>query len=182
MREVAQEERSGLGLSDHEPLDPYALAREHGIPVYALADLRDDGLDPAALDHFHHSSHSSWSAALIPLGTSRVIVENEAHAPARRRSNIAHELGHHLLEHSFANVILGEDHKRQFDTDQEAQAKFISGELLIPDNAARRAAYDNWDNARVARAFDVSEQFAQMRMVGARVIAARGAKKFGITR
>jgi hypothetical protein len=29
MRAIAQEERSGLGLSDHEPLDPYALASEH---------------------------------------------------------------------------------------------------------------------------------------------------------
>ncbi|MBJ8342975.1 ImmA/IrrE family metallo-endopeptidase [Antrihabitans sp. YC3-6] len=182
MREVAQEERSALGLSDHEPLDPYALAVEHGISVYTLADLRDNGLPLAAVDHFHHLGSSSWSAALIPLGTSRVIVENEAHARVRRRSNIAHELGHHLLEHSFEDVVLGEDHKRQFDSDQENQAKFISGELLIPDVAARRAAYDDWDNARVARAFDVSEQFAQMRMYGARVIAARAARKFGITR
>ncbi|MBJ8348665.1 ImmA/IrrE family metallo-endopeptidase [Antrihabitans sp. YC2-6] len=182
MREVAQEERSGLGLNDHEPLDPYALAREHGIPVYTLSDLRDHDLEPDALDHFHGASTSSWSAALIPFDTARIIVENDAHSLVRRRSNIAHELGHHLLEHSFDNVILGEDHKRQFDTHQEKQAKFMSGELLIPDKAARRAAYDNWDNAQVARAFAVSEQFAQMRMYGARVIAERAAKKFGISR
>ena len=100
----------------------------------------------------------------------------------RRRSNIAHELGHHLLEHSFENVVFGEDHKRQFDPTMEKQALFVSGQLLIPDDAARKAAYAGWDNARVAEVFDVSEQFAQMRMAGPRVVADRASRKFGFGR
>ncbi|MFJ8608107.1 ImmA/IrrE family metallo-endopeptidase [Streptomyces sp. NPDC093675] len=79
-----------------------------------------------------------------------MIVENESHSPVRRRSNIAHELGHHMLEHSFDTVILGEDHKRQFDQPQEKQATFMSGELRVPLAAAERMAYDGWDNERVA--------------------------------
>lgn len=181
MREVATEERTDLGLGPREPLDPYALADAHGIPVYTLYDLRDWELGQAALAHFHGSSGSRWSAALIPLGTARVIVENDAHAPARRRSNIAHELGHHLLEHPFDAVILGEDHERQFDKEQERQAKFVSGELLVPEEAAKKAAYSNWTNAQVAAAFGVSEQFAQMQMKGPRVLAQRAAKKFGFS-
>lgn len=179
MREVAVEERTGLGLDDREALDPYALASEHGIPVYALSELLEHDLDPVAHDHFFNASAKSWSAALIPLGTARVIVENDAHATVRRRTNIAHEIGHHLLEHSFESVILGEDHKRQFDTTQEKQALFLSGELLIPDKAVIRAAFAGWDNAQVARTYNVSEQFAQMRMMGARKIAERSAKKAG---
>ncbi|WP_207210524.1 ImmA/IrrE family metallo-endopeptidase [Nocardioides zhouii] len=177
MREVAAEERSELGLDVHDAFDPYALADAHGIPVYSLTDLLERGLGAEAHEHFHASSTQSWSAALIPLGSARVIVENDAHVSVRRRSNIAHELGHHLLEHSFDNVILGDDHKRQFDATQERQAHFISGELLIPDQAARRAAFADWDNLRVAEAFNVSPQFAQMRMAGARVIAKRSATK-----
>jgi Zn-dependent peptidase ImmA (M78 family) len=60
-----------------------------------------------------------------------VIVENDGHALIRRRASIAHEMGHHLLEHSFDSVILGEDHKRQFDKTQEKQAGFMAGELLV---------------------------------------------------
>lgn len=36
MRDVAQEERAGLGLCATDPFDPYALAQEHGIDVYTL--------------------------------------------------------------------------------------------------------------------------------------------------
>lgn len=179
MREVAEEERRNLGLEANEPLDPYALAGEHGIPVYSLTELLDFDLVPEACDHFHSSKAKSWSAALVPIGSARIIVENDAHASVRRRSNIAHELGHHLLEHPFESVVLGEDHKRQFDRAMEKQALFVSAHLLISEEAARRAAYDGWDNAQVAQFFEVSEQFAQMRMSGPRVIARRAAQRFG---
>lgn len=181
MRGVAQEERAGLGLGPTEPLDPYALAEEHGIDVYTLEGLLEFEMGAAALHHFTVSSSSAWSAALVPLGIARVIVENESHALVRRRSNIAHELGHYLLEHSFDGVILGEDHKRQFNPEQEKQATFMAGELLVPLAAAQRMAYDGWDNARVAAAYRVSEQFAQMQMKGPRVRAQRAAQKYGFT-
>lgn len=177
MRAIAVEERTALGLSATAPLDPYALAAEHGIEVYTLDSLDDWEASAVAIDHF--ASSPAWSAALVPLGTARVILENQDHAPVRRRSNIAHELGHHLLEHPFDQVILGEDHRRQFDRQQEAEATFMAGELLIPLAAAKQMAYQNWNNAQVAAAYNVSEQFAQMQMKGQRVRAARAAAKYG---
>jgi Zn-dependent peptidase ImmA (M78 family) len=83
----------------------------------------------------------------------------------------------HLLEHPFDSVILGEDHKRQFSEQQEKRATFMAGELLIPLAAAERMAFDGWDNARVAAAYGVSEQFAQMQMKGQRVRAQREQRK-----
>jgi len=181
MREVAREEREGLSLGPLDQLDPYALAEAHGISVYSLSELRDWELSDAAHAHLHGANGASWSAALVPLGSARVIVENDGHALVRRRASIAHELGHHLLEHSFDSVILGEDHKRQFDTTQEKQANFMAGELLVPQEAAKKAAYSKWNNAQVAVEYGVSEQFAQMQMTGARVMAARASKKYGFT-
>lgn len=178
MREVADEERADLGLGRRDPLDPYELAEAHGIPVYCLADCVDNGLPADVLEHFARQNTGVWSAMLIPLGTVRLIVENEKHALVRRRSNIAHELGHHLLEHPFNQVLLGEDHKRVFDAEQEKQAAFIAGELLIPLAAAERMAFDGWDNARVGTQYGVSEQFAQMQMRGQRVRAKRAAANF----
>lgn len=178
MRNVAREERAALGLAATDPFDPYALAKAHGIPVYNLIGLREFGISAEALSHFTERNSSTWSSALVPLGAARIIIENESHALVRRRSNISHELGHHLLEHSFDNVILGEDHKRQFNDQQERQATFMAGELLIPLPAAARMAFDGWDNARVAAAYGVSEQFAQMQMYGQRVRAQRAANKY----
>jgi len=179
MREVAQEERAALGLRANAPFDPYALAEEHGIDVYTLSSLAEFGMGTEVLNHFTAVDSSAWSAALVPLGTARVIIENESHSVVRRRSNIAHELGHHLLEHPFDNVIFGEDHKRQFNEQQEKQATYMAGELLIPLTAAQRMAYDDWDNARVAAAYGVSMRFAQMQMKGQRVRAQRAAQKYG---
>ena len=177
MREVAQEERAELGLGPRDPFDPYALADAHGIAVYTLDSLADYELGGDALEHWFERKSSTWSAALVPLGSARIIIENDSHAPVRRRSSIAHELGHHLLEHPFDDVILGEDHKRQFDPKQEKQANFMAGELLVPFAAVTRMAFDGWDNERVAEAFDVSEQFAQMRMYGQRIRAQRAAAR-----
>jgi hypothetical protein len=182
MREVVREERDELGLGPTDSFDPYALADAHGIRVYGLSRLCQVGLGVEAYGHFTISAASSWSAALVPLGTARVIVENESHALVRRRSNIAHELGHFLLEHPFDNVILGEDHKRQFNEQQEKEAAFMAGELLIPLAAAERMAFDGWDNARVAEVYQVSTQFAQNQMKGQRVRARRAADKYGFGR
>jgi hypothetical protein len=179
MREVTLEERADLGLDEAEPFDPYALAEKHGIEVYAMGDIAQFGVGEPALRHFTVDETAVWSAALVPLGSARVIVENNAHPLVRRRSNIAHELGHHLLEHPFDDVILGEDHKRQFDQRQEKEAKFMAGELLVPLAAASRMAYRGWDNERVAAAYGVSKQFAQMQMSGQRVRAARAAQRYG---
>ena len=178
MREVVADERAGLDLRPTDRLDPYELAEEHGIAVYTLGGLEAHGVSQACLDHFSGVSSRNWSAALLAIGSARVIVENESHADVRRRASIAHELGHFLLEHEFHSVILGEDHKRQFDEVQEKQAKFMAGELLIPLAAAERAAFDSWDNERVARTFQVSEQFAQMQMYGQRVRASRAAERY----
>jgi Zn-dependent peptidase ImmA (M78 family) len=175
MREVAEEEREELGLAWNEPLDPYALAEKHGIPVYPIHELADDC--QVAVAHFTETRQHAWSAALVPVGRRRLIIENTAHLPVRRRSNIAHELGHHLLEHDFDQVLLADEGCRRFDGEKEKQAKFISAELLIPNKAAMRAAYNGLSNDQVAAMFNVSTQFAQMRLHGARVIAQRAIAK-----
>ena len=176
MNDLAVEERANLGLTVSEPLDLCLLAEEYGIPIYGLTDLADEQAREAVAYFSQDRSHR-WSAALLPIGPSRVIIENDAHAPVRRRSSIGHELSHHLLEHRFAEMILTDDGCRRFDPKLEDQATYLSGQLLIPEQAARRAAFDGWTNDQVAERFGVSTQFAQMRMKGVRVFAQRALKK-----
>lgn len=140
--------RNGPGWAWTRPFDPYALASAHGIDVYTLAIFSEYQVSSDALAHFASSGSASWSAALVPFGTARIIIENQAHDLVRRRSNIAHELGHYLLEHPFDRAIFGEDHKRQFNEQQEKEAAFMAGELLIPLAATAQMAYQDWDNAR----------------------------------
>ena len=117
------------------------------------------------------------SAALVPVGPGRIILGNTAHAPCRRCSSLAHELSHHFLEHAFDNVVLTDEHGCAFDQAREKEASFLAAELLVPYQAALKAAFAERNNDEVAAAYGVSAQFAQMRMAGARKHAARALSK-----
>jgi Zn-dependent peptidase ImmA (M78 family) len=177
MKEVAAEERAWLGLGLMDPLDPYVLAWEHGIPVYPIDELPDKHCSQEAVTHFTLNRPKVWSAALVPVGIGRVILENTGHAPVRRRASLAHELSHHFLEHEFDAVLLTDDGCRRFDKKQEKDATFLAGELLVPYQAALKAAFAEKTNEEVASIYGVSAQFARMCMKGARVHAERALAK-----
>lgn len=177
MKEVAAEERNWLGLGPLDALDPYILAREHGIPVYPIDQLSDGTGPEEAVRHFMQNRRSVWSAALVPIGSARIILENTAHAPCRRCSSLAHELSHHFLEHPFDNILLADEHGCAFDKAREKEAAFLAAELLVPYQAALKAAFAEKSNDEVAAIYGVSTQFAQMRMAGARKHAARALAK-----
>lgn len=181
MAELAAEERLGLGLDVMQPLDPYELAARYGVPVYAISELEPSGCPVETVAHFLVTRKEAWSAALIPVGSSRIIIENDGHELVRRRSSVAHEMSHHPLEHEFAEALLDGDHTRAYSEKAEKEAPFLSGELLVPAKACRMLAFKDADNQAVAARFDVSTQFAQMRMRGVRVYADRARMRQGLT-
>lgn len=173
-RKLALELRAELGLDAYGQFDPYALAVEYGIPVFQLSDL---GQDPAACEaaaHYAQDGSVTFSAALVPAGSTRIILDNDAHDPRRRRNSVSHEMSHLVLEHEFGQVLLTGDGYRAFSPDKEEEADWLGGELLIPYTAAERAARLDWDDEQVADAYDVSVPLARMRMnySGARRVVA----------
>ncbi len=78
-------------------------------------------------------------------------------------------MSHHLLEHEFSDVLLTDDGCRK----NEKDANFLASELLVPCQAALKAAFAGRTNEEVAAIYGVSTQFAQMCMKGARVHAQR---------
>ncbi|MFI9580393.1 ImmA/IrrE family metallo-endopeptidase [Streptomyces sp. NPDC052236] len=158
------------------------LTGEYGIPVYAMNDLGDSGCSSEALDHFTLRRPEAWSAALVPSGTARFIVENCVHTLQRRRSNVAHEMSHLILEHEFEGILFADGGCRELGPEmaaKERQASDLSGELLIPMSAAITAALSKRSDEEVAEQFDVSVRFAAWRMnaSGARKIAHRTLQK-----
>jgi Zn-dependent peptidase ImmA (M78 family) len=174
-KQLALEVREELGLDAYERFDPYALAEEYGIPIYSLRDLGRDKEAREAATHYMGGRTITFSAALVPLGHKRLILDNDTHLYVRRRNSISHEMSHVLLEHSFGKVLLNTDGCRAFDKDKEKEADWLGGELLIPYVAAERAARRNLTDLEVAELFDVSEQLARMRMnsSGARKVIAQ---------
>lgn len=166
---LALELRTEIGLGPHVPFDPYMLAAEYGIRVVPLSALECSGRD-----HFLKSDGSALSGALIPDGTSVIILDNDAQPVARRRNTVSHELAHVVLEHEFG-VSLADERKCGLSGDQEKEADWLAGELLIPYAAAFRLARSNAADDDVAERMSVSLAVARWRMnaSGARKVAAR---------
>ncbi|MDQ0377862.1 ImmA/IrrE family metallo-endopeptidase [Amycolatopsis thermophila] len=172
-RELALEVREELGLDVFAPLDPWALAELYGIEVY---DLSNPVLPEASVRYLTEERPHVFSAALVPLEPSgAVIIENHVHPLRRRRSTIAHEMAHVLLEHPFGLTLTDENGCRSAVAGIEEEATELSGELLVPTDAARVAAFKGWSDHSVANHFRVSVAMAtwRMNMTGARRIAAR---------
>jgi len=176
-RALSLEVRAELGTEVFAPLDPYALAELYGIEVF---DLRNPVLPQESVRHLTEVRPHVFSAALVPLQPSgAIIIENHVHHPRRRRSTMAHEMAHVLLEHPFGLMLTDENGCRSAVRGIEEEAAELSGELLIPTDAARIAAFKGWSDQTVARYFDVSVAMAQWRMniTAARRIVCRTLRK-----
>lgn len=181
-RLAAEVREKELKVDPHQRICPYDLADLYGVAVYTLQDLAESGCPPEAIEFFTSVRPEAWSAALVPNGTGQFIIENSAHTLRRRRSNIAHEMAHLLLEHDFDRILFTNGKRgctNPASKDVEGQAAELSGELLVPVAAARRAAAYGRSDDEVAEQFDVSTDFARWRMnvTGARRIASRAARK-----
>jgi len=176
-KRLAAELRAEVGLGPMDALDPWALAELYGVPVVTLRDLP---VDDVVLEHFTVDRPEAFSGALIPVGSGAVIVENDSHSAARRRSTLGHEVAHVAAEHTFATSLTNERGCRMADTAQEAEAAEIAGELLVPFDAARKLARRKATNEDVALQFGVSVDLARWRMdsTGARLIAQRQAAAY----
>lgn len=176
-KRLAVEVRAELGLDPMQALNPWDLAELYGIPVIALGDLP---LDHAIRDHFHAVRPEVFSGALLPHRNGAVIVENDAHPMARRRSTMGHEMAHVVGEHRFSTSLVNERGCRSADNLQEDEAAEISGEILVPSDAAKRLARRRATDDEVALRFGVSLELARWRMnaTGARIIAQRAAASY----
>lgn len=125
---IAVRVREKMGLAPTDPIDPFEVCEQFGIKVIRLRDL-----DPAS--RFLFDEVSAFSAVTVPCGIDTAIVHNDSHHPNRQRSNVSHELAHCFLGHE-CTPPLTEDGERTRDGTVEAEANFLAGSLLIPNEAA----------------------------------------------
>lgn len=124
---VRVRERLGLGAIDS--VDPAQLCDYFEIELIPLSKLDCDS------SPFLGSESSCFSAVTVPCGRRLAIVHNDSHHPYRQRSNICHELAHCFLGHDGAPPLTSEG-DRFHDSGVEAEANFLAGVLLVPNEAA----------------------------------------------
>lgn len=159
---LAERTRSQFGLAPVATLDVKALARHLDVQVIS-ADLL---VDRSLLEELEALQPYAFSAATFHLPDGRkVIVHNPCHDSARINSDIAHELSHILLEHNVREVQqLGGHTFFTCDPDQEEEATWLGGCLLLPRPLLLREAFLHSDAEAIADRYHVTLQMAKFRL------------------
>jgi Zn-dependent peptidase ImmA (M78 family) len=129
------------------------------IPVEHLANL-------CGVLVFSRPFTDALSGFLLQLEEGAVIGVNSGHPPARQRFSMAHELGHHLLDHSERfHIDVTEGNLPGSDYASERAANDFAAELLMPRRLLTSFAEAQPATAWLAGRFGVSEIAMGYRLV-----------------
>jgi Zn-dependent peptidase ImmA (M78 family) len=157
----AHEVRTEMGLGAEDALDCVDLARHVGAEVRRADELtRIEKLE--ALEEIQPGA---FSACTFTIDHRHVIVYNPFGSHGRHQSNIAHEVAHLLLEHRLNQVEqAGGLSFFTCDPDEEQEANWLAGCLLLPRQLLYSAASRGLDSSAIASHYGVSEQMAAFRI------------------
>lgn len=158
---IAREVRAELSLSRTSPLNVWRLAEHLEIPVRPLSSLQRAAPDAARL--FLNGGQGMFSGVTVFRGPRRTVVFNDAHDPGRQSNDVAHELSHGLLLHTPTAAIDGRG-CRVWDKEAEAEADWLSGALLVPEEAAIHIVRRGWSKREAAVRYGVTPKMIQYRL------------------
>ena len=173
---TAEKYRTALGLKPVDPLDPNELAAHLAVIVWRPEDVPE--LSNESLRRLTNHDSGSWSAVTIRHDDTNLTIVNSAHAPTRQRSSLTHELAHLILDHEPGRIDLspaGHLLLSSFEREQEDEADWLSGTLLVP-RAGLVIAYRSAQDPRIlANGFGVSVDMLnwRLRMTGVATQARR---------
>lgn len=152
--------RTAIAARDDRPLDLEALATHLGVRIVAA-----DTLVPLErLQELERLQAFAFSACTFEIHDRPVVVYNPLRSPDRHASDVAHELGHIVLDHDVSEVqyIAGMPF-RTCQPDQEEQATTFGGTLLLPRPVLLKAAKQGLSYTDVATRLGVTPEMARYR-------------------
>ena len=158
---IARQIRDDLGISMTDPLDPWELGELLEIPVFRLTEFQESA--EGAYRYFNEAGRAVFSAVTVFYGNRRVIVHNDSHSLGRQSSNVCHELAHGLLLHK-PTPTFDDQGCRYWSKEIEDEANWLSGVLLVPDEAAIAVVKTEVDLDSAAANNGVSVQMMKFRI------------------
>jgi Zn-dependent peptidase ImmA (M78 family) len=151
-----------MGLRPHDLLDIRQLAKHMDVEVIAADRL----VDPARLEELERLQPRAFSAATFHLPDGRTIaVYNPCDDPGRTNSDIGHELAHILLDHDVREIHQLAGHTfLTCNLEQEEEATWLAGCLLLPRSLLLREAYTGTSAEAIAAKYQVSDHMARFRL------------------
>lgn len=172
---LAADIRERHGCRDDEPAPLDAVADGLGAEIVPADRL----VDRSRLEELQELQADAFSAATFRRHDGRrVIVYNPLHAEGRSRSNQAHELAHIILDHKVRTLErVGDLNFLTCDVEQEEEADWLGGCLLLPRQLLVRAAYKGMGPAEIADHYKTSEPMARFRLNASGVLVQIGRAK-----
>jgi Zn-dependent peptidase ImmA (M78 family) len=154
--------RQRMGLAAGDPAHPVDIAQHLNVDVHAADDL----VDRQRLKDLQRIQRDAFSAVTFRLRSGRtVVVYNPLSEVGRRNSDLAHELAHIILEHPTRTVErVGGWNFFTCDADEEEEANWLAGCLLLPRPLLLREARRGITVTDLAEKYEVSEKMASFRL------------------
>jgi len=153
--------RAAMGKRPTDPLDALELARHLGADVRPADELTTR----AKLEALEALQPGAFSACTFTLNGHHVIVYSPLASLPRTQSDIAHEAAHILLQHTVNKVHkIGDVAFFTCDPDEEQEANWQAGCLLLPRPLLLAAVRRRMSPADIANTHGVSDQMAAFRL------------------
>jgi Zn-dependent peptidase ImmA (M78 family) len=158
---LAIQVRNEMGLGQYKPVDISALAHCVGAQLRSAEELTS----LTKLQELETLQPGAFSACTFDFGNRKVIVISPLASEERQRSDASHEASHLLLNHSVKEVEqLGGLSFFTCDPDEEQEANWLAGCLLLPRELLVRSLKRGMDATAIAEANTVSLQMANFRL------------------
>jgi Zn-dependent peptidase ImmA (M78 family) len=163
--ETALKIRRKLEIAPHAAVDPAAIAHILAIPIVTaneLGELPEDVRNRLTRDH-----SEAWSAITVSDGNRHMIVLNPSHAPTRIKSSLGHEIAHVILAHEPSMMFMTPQSGvslRTHNKDQEDEANWLAGCILLPREALLYARRMGLSNDQICIDYGVSPAMCRFRL------------------
>jgi Zn-dependent peptidase ImmA (M78 family) len=122
-----------MGRQSIDPLPAVDLAEHYNVTIWSPQDV--SGVPDADIQHLLSSGSQEWSGFTLRIDSSHLIVANSAQSPRRQNSVVMHEMAHIMLGHELVTGTItggGFFVPSTFSQDQEDEAAWLGGTLLLP--------------------------------------------------
>ena len=162
---AAGEYRQTLGITPDRGLDAQALAASLHVRVVTPEDL--PGLSAASIAQLTVTDPDSWSAVTISQRDVNLVILNSGQSARRRTNSLCHELAHIILNHRSDDTQLSREgllFRARFNNEQEEEADWLAGCLLVPAEGLLRAYRRISSPEQLAERFGVSRALIDWRL------------------
>lgn len=157
--------RGDMKLRNIDPLVPKDVAAYLDVRLFTPREIEE--LPPEILRVLLVTDWQDWSAVAVSNNGRDAIIFNPRHSAARQSSDIMHELSHILAGHDPAKIILSTDGilaLRSYDRQQEDEANWLCGALLLPRPALLHIVQSGMGEKEACQRYQVSDDLMTYRL------------------